>query len=402
MSEIVRSVNRVYAKENPSTYARNIKDLKKLISDRKSFLLKLKLPPQIFKNTELIDFGCGTGQNTILYDNLGSNCTLLEYDRASYQSCLRLFKKYAINKFKVHNVDIFKYKIKSSKFDFVVSNGVAHHTENPRKNIEICCKATKKGGFFILGIGNKAGFFQRNLQRLILYNICKDESEIIKYSKILFKENLSRAVKYSGRSINEIIYDTYLNPKIESFSTKDIVNIFNRNGLSLYSSYQDVKSVTNFFEPNSEQFKIKKKINQNYDILKKDTYLSDIQDLTISNNKAFNSKTYSELNKVSKRLNELADRVNDINFEKNINLNKLLEGIKTYKKELSSVNKVEIIDKDHNNKFLNELIILIKYLKSNKKVSDKIENISYLILNSDRLFRKYNGVGMNFYCGYKN
>ena len=79
-------------------------------------------------------------------------------------------------------------------------------------------KITQKGGFFILGIGETNGFFQRNLQRYILYSVCKNENEIIRFSKLLFKNHLNRAQKFSGRTKDEIIYDTYLNPKINTLS----------------------------------------------------------------------------------------------------------------------------------------------------------------------------------------
>ena len=120
-------------------------------------------------------------------------------------------------------------KTKGKKYDFVISNGVAHHTKDPKKNINICCKVLKKNGFFILGVGNKSGFFQRNLQRLILYNISDKEEDIIKYAKILFKNHLKRSVKYSGRKIDEIIFDTYINPKIENFTFNEIKNLFHKN-----------------------------------------------------------------------------------------------------------------------------------------------------------------------------
>ena len=44
-----------------------------------------------------------------------------------------------------------------------------------------------------------------------------------------FKENLLRGKKYGGRSIKEIIYDTYINPKIETLSFQDIQNLFKKN-----------------------------------------------------------------------------------------------------------------------------------------------------------------------------
>ena len=208
----------------------------------------------MFLNSTLIDFGCGMGQNTLVYDHLGASCTLLEYDNFSFENAKSLFSNHAKNRFNIINTDKFDFKV-NEKFDFVISNGVAHHTHNPIKCLNICCDALKQGGFFILGIANKAGSFQRNLQRLILYSISNDNNDIIKYSKLLFKEHIRRSVRFSGRYANEIIYDAYINPKIYTFGTQDIMDIFFNNNITFYSSYDDLKDIRRFLEPNTNQFK---------------------------------------------------------------------------------------------------------------------------------------------------
>ena len=80
---VLKNLNNVYKRENPSTYLTNLSKIKNFIENRKNFLRDLKLPSQIFKDSSMIDFGCGSGQNSIVYDWLGANCTLLEYDKDS-------------------------------------------------------------------------------------------------------------------------------------------------------------------------------------------------------------------------------------------------------------------------------------------------------------------------------
>ena len=176
--KMIKSLAEVYDKSNPSTYFINNKKFKQHNDSRKKLLLDLKLPPKLFKNSTLIDFGSGSGQNTIVYDNLGASCTLVEYDKKSCKNSKDLFKKFSKNKYKIINKDIYKYK-SAKKFDFVVCHGVLHHTANMKKVFNICSKALKKGGFLILSTGEQHGFFQRNIQRLILYKISKNEKEII-------------------------------------------------------------------------------------------------------------------------------------------------------------------------------------------------------------------------------
>ena len=100
-SKVLLNVNKVYSEQNPSTYfdVVNKKNLNLLFKNKKEFLIeKLKLPSRIFKNSERLDLGCGTGQNTINYDWKGAKCTLVEYDKKSFIEARNLFKKYSKNK----------------------------------------------------------------------------------------------------------------------------------------------------------------------------------------------------------------------------------------------------------------------------------------------------------------
>ena len=67
-SNRLQEVNEVYKIQNPSQYITDYKEIKEFCNNRKKLLLKLKLPHKIFKDSSLIDFGSGSGQNTILYD----------------------------------------------------------------------------------------------------------------------------------------------------------------------------------------------------------------------------------------------------------------------------------------------------------------------------------------------
>ena len=138
-TKILDAVNKVYSRENPSTYFRKHSEFKTYTDNIEKFLLKLKLPAKIFKNSSLLDLGSGSGQLAIAYSKMGAKCVLVEYDKKSFLNSSKLFKKFAKNKYKLVNQDLFKFRTKK-KFDFVVSSGVAHHTNNPKKNIEIACR----------------------------------------------------------------------------------------------------------------------------------------------------------------------------------------------------------------------------------------------------------------------
>ena len=115
--KILLAVNEVYKEQNPSILFKspNKKKINQIFQTKNKFLVeKLKLLPKMFKNSELLDLGCGSGQNTINYDWAGAKCTLVDYDKNSTYLTKKLFNKYAKNNFKVINKDLFNFKSKKN------------------------------------------------------------------------------------------------------------------------------------------------------------------------------------------------------------------------------------------------------------------------------------------------
>src|SRR3989344_8568864 len=90
-----------------------------------------KFPPQMFRGAELIDFGAGTGENTVYLANWGAKCTLVEMNPDAYAISKEVFKKYAQN-FNDHKFilsSIFDYSPADGKqYDIVHCRGVLSHT----------------------------------------------------------------------------------------------------------------------------------------------------------------------------------------------------------------------------------------------------------------------------------
>lgn len=396
----IQEVNKIYSEQNPSTYFKNLnnKKIKLLVKSRKLFLLKkLKLPSRIFQNSSLLDLGCGSGQNTIFYDWNGSNCTLVEYDKKSYLNAKNLFTKFAKNKFKIYNKDLFKFKTKK-KFDFVVSNGVAHHTHDVKKNIEIAISFLKKGGMLILGVGETNGFFQRHFQRNILYNLTSDNKEVISLSKSLFKENLLRGKKLGGRTEKEIIYDTYLNPKIETLNFDEVKKIFDNKKLYLYSLDEDDLDLEKFYSVSKNQFSLLSKKNDYFS--SRNFTFNSINNFSLSkeNSPKF-KKDIKSINKIGKMQNKLTNLFNNqsINNTKKVHFQIFL---KKYIKEIKNYKKLDLIDKKNLTRFVNEIYTSANILKIKDKKT-KIKKLKNFFKKNSRLFRKFNGKGMNYFVGFK-
>lgn len=242
--KVEQDVLKVYQKENPSTY--KIEEKKELFDkiERSSYQLyvdSLKILPQAFKNADLLEFGSGTGENSLCFLKWGANCTFVDMNEKALERADFLFNKYFPDaNYELAENNIFDFET-DKKFDITLSKGVIHHTHDKEKAFAKQVSFLKPGGITILGIGSSAGCLQRNLQRHIIYTFAgRDEEEIERIANDLFKEHLDRAEKYGGRSRKAIIYDTYVNPKMDFVSIAELLGWYKKYELKFYSSWPPV------------------------------------------------------------------------------------------------------------------------------------------------------------------
>ncbi|WP_234567272.1 class I SAM-dependent methyltransferase [Rhodohalobacter sp. 614A] len=241
---VEKQVLDVYQKENPSTY--NIEERKDLFDriERSSHQLytdSLKILPKVFDGANLLEFGAGTGERSMTFLRWNANCTFVDMNHKALERADFLFKKYfPSGNYKLIEKSLFEFE-SEEKFDITVSKGVIHHTNDKEKAFKKQVSFLKPGGINILGIGTSAGCFQRNLQRYIIYTFAgRDENEIERIANDLFTEHLDRAEKFGGRSRKAIIYDTYVNPKMDFISMAELLSWYKKYGLTFYSSWPPV------------------------------------------------------------------------------------------------------------------------------------------------------------------
>jgi SAM-dependent methyltransferase len=389
MDLTLKKVSKTYKEVNPSDYLSKIdkKNIKKLERKRKKlFHSKLHLPVDLFKDKKLLDLGSGTGIYTIIYNLWGSDCTLVEFEKRSYTKSRRIFTKFARKKSNNDflNIDLFKFRRKFL-YDIVHCNGVLHHTSKKEAGIKLMAGNLKKGGFLILGCSIDSGFFQRNLQRYLLYTISKSKREIIKNSKKFFSQHIKRAAKGSGRSELAIIYDTYINHKIDSFSLEDLLKIFKKNNIEFYSSFPAI----NCIEEIDDEWNRSGNNSPSRESLNFTNLKWFLRNKSIENKKT--KKFFSGLLDVSKILNNISYE------DKNVLSNKILKIIKKidYLKK-NDINDYNISFMSKKKIYFQEISGLLDILRENKK-----KDLQDFLKKTKYLFKGYSGVGMNYFVGFK-
>ena len=237
------SVLKTFQREIPSIYysdksSKEYEIFKK--NAEKYYRDALKFPKDLFKGKNLIDFGGGTGENSVYLAEWGAKCTLVEMNDKAQKISKEIFSKYTKNfqdhKFILSSIFEFDKPDLYNKFDIVHCRGVLSHTADNRKAFNIISKYLKPGGYLIYGDPNKAGGFQNMLQRLIVYNFAKNWEEMIRISEELFSDDIDRAVKFGNRTRNCIIFDRWVVECQNDPSVEDVLSWFKNNKLEFYSS----------------------------------------------------------------------------------------------------------------------------------------------------------------------
>ena len=251
ISDLEQKVLENYQKVSPSKVDYNSKfDLDTLLKNREDiFLNKLKLPPSIFKNKKVLDFGCGTGEYSIFYAVNGAKLTLLDFNEISLKHLREIFRKQKLTKSieKILNISGLQWNPKSNEFDIVCSCGVLHHLDKPYIVLEKWIRSLKKNGILYFSIGTKESSIQRELMRKIIRKFCNNLEDSIDLSLELFPTYIKRASKYGGRKVDQIVSDNFLTKLNYRFSLKEIFDFLRKKKIVIYNIYPNLR--TNFDEP---------------------------------------------------------------------------------------------------------------------------------------------------------
>jgi|MudIll2142460700_1097286.scaffolds.fasta_scaffold127012_2 SAM-dependent methyltransferase len=388
MSDVEKSVLDVYKRVNPSIY--HIESDEKEFKARNEFMKNLFLkrlcfPPKMFSKSTLLEFGSGTGENSLFYLKWGATCTFVEMNDDACTRAKTIFSAFGISPtaYSIQNKSLFDFN-SDVNFDIVTSNGVIHHTDKKEKAFDIHAKHVRPGGFLVMGIGTAAGAFQRNLQKAIIYQFAKDENEIISLAERLFSDHLDRAERFGGRNRTAIIYDSYVNPKMDVPTISEIMRWFSMNGLELYSSWPPMTPALLGDSVSMQPAEYGSILG-----LPQMIWASHNED-DITHLKKINRGMYEFVGCVE----ELTTSMNDIVPDKETDLRGINENINRALAQKPPNPYPMYISKFH--RCILEAREIVEHLRN-----DDLEGTEKCIRKSKEIFHGTAGLGMNWFVGYK-
>ena len=236
------------------------------IGDNKFSLLKKgqeniffnKLKNFIGLNKQILEAGCGTGQLSIFL-SIGTNNKVISLDTTK-QSLLiakKFIDKNSIKNIKLINADIHNGQLTENYFDFIICNGVLHHTKNAKDGFDILVKSLKKNGYIIVGLYNKYGRFKNSILKFFYRLLGKKFVQKYDTSYLNLKTDYNTKEAWTK--------DQYENPIESKHTIDEVLNWFDKNNIEYINSipsciFFDEKE--NFFFNRSKGNLITRIINQ--------------------------------------------------------------------------------------------------------------------------------------------
>jgi SAM-dependent methyltransferase len=134
---------------------------------------------------------------------------------------------------------LFEYE-SDRRFDIVYSGGVLHHVADKKAAFAHKVSFLKPRGFVVLGIGEQFGYFQRHLQREIVYSFSASQADIERTAERFFSHVIDRSVRYGHRERRAVILDNFVNPQIDTPSVGEVLGWFAENGIAYYSAWPPI------------------------------------------------------------------------------------------------------------------------------------------------------------------
>ena len=209
-----------------------------IISKGDQNLYTFNLKKFIGHNKKILEVGSGTSQ-LANYLAVGNNNSVVAFD-LNFES-LKIGSLFAQNN-NINNVDfvcgdIFDDIFENNTFDFVLCNGVLHHTKDTYDSFKHSLNWLKKDGYILVGLYNKYGRLRTFLRKYI-YKIFG------KKILMLFDPVLRKIEKGSSKKINAWIKDQYTHPVERTHSFDDVLKWFEACNVEFVNSFPSCEIFT--------------------------------------------------------------------------------------------------------------------------------------------------------------
>ncbi len=226
----------------------DLDDFSLLIDKAKKSIFAKILDEQILFGSKILEVGCGTGQlsnflsrykRKIFGVDLSENSLIMGDD-------FRI--KSGIENVYFMKMNLFRLLFKDEYFDYIISIGCLHHTQDPKKAFFSIEKKLKKGGFLVLGLYHKYGRIYTKIRKRIFSLLGKKAFFLDKY---LRDKNISYEKRLTWYR------DQYKSPHEISYTIQEVLEWFKEKNLKITKilPLDDLNEYSDIFKKKNNKIK---------------------------------------------------------------------------------------------------------------------------------------------------
>ena len=204
----------------------DLEDFASLLDKSRRSIFVKKLDEEIPMGSNILEAGCGTGQMSIILSRYARQIYGIDLSKGSLIEAKQFIDSNDIKSVHLFRMNIFKLFFKENTFDVIISNGVLHHTYNPKLAFSKLVRVLKPGGIIIIGLYHRYG---RIIQK-IRQSLIKNFGDSFKFLDKRFREKISDKKKYAW------FLDQYKNPSETTHTYLEVLNWFKDENIEFLSS----------------------------------------------------------------------------------------------------------------------------------------------------------------------
>ena len=204
-----------------------IDDFGSLLDKSEDSIFFKKLDEEIDMFSNILEVGCGTGQLSLFLSRYQRQIFSIDLSIKSLEMGENFRKKNNIKNLFFLKMNLFNLFFAKEFFDVIISNGVLHHTKNPKLAFIELTKYLKKGGYIVIGLYHRYGRIYNKITKFLINTFGNS-------FKFLDKKILDK--NYSEEKRFAWFMDQYKNPKESTHTFAEVLKWFNDADIEFISS----------------------------------------------------------------------------------------------------------------------------------------------------------------------
>ena len=235
----------------------DVEDFGSLLDKSRRSIFVKKLDDEIPMGSNILEAGCGTGQMSIILSRYARQIYGIDLSKGSLIEAKKFINSNDIKSVHLFRMNIFKLFFEENTFDVIISNGVLHHTYNPKLAFSKLVRVLKPGGIIVIGLYHRYGRIIQKIRQILIKNF----GDSFKFLDKRFREKISDKKKYAW------FLDQYKNPSETTHTYLEVLNWFKVENIEFLSS------IPFDFNPENKLFQ-KREAKNRFEIFLEEIFLS--------------------------------------------------------------------------------------------------------------------------------